>query len=153
MLYPVRAEGLGKYDMKTLLCPDRSSSQMHSNQTKSQMKSSMGGGSNYRKRRWIQKSFWLNKRNPTNSNAQNLKNGQTNTYQKEQLEYIQSQIDKIKNMIENRQSRITWQAVNEVSGRKSIWKAKLSAANQEERLQKRKEHFKEYLGNSLEVTY
>ena len=34
-----------------------------------------------------------------------------NTYQKEQIEYIQSQINKIRNSVEDRQSRIVWQTV------------------------------------------
>ena len=55
-----------------------------------------------------------------------------NTYQKEQIEYIQGQINKIRNSVEDRQSWITWQAVKEVSKRKSTTRAKLKAASQEE---------------------
>ena len=40
-------------------------------------------------------------------------------YLKEQTEYIQNQIDKIKNLVEDRQSRIAWQMINKVSRRKS----------------------------------
>ena len=62
-----------------------------------------------------------NKRNPTNTNAQKLKgqNELTDAYQKEQIEYIQGHITKISNSVEDRQSQIAWQTVNEVSKRKS----------------------------------
>ena len=50
---------------------------------------------------------------------------------KEQKEYIQSQIDKIRDSVEDRQSRIAWQTVNEMSKRKSTARVKLKAASQE----------------------
>ena len=96
-----------------------------------------------------------NKRNPTNANAQKLKKSQKeqiNTYQKEKIEYIQVQINRIRNSVEERPSRIAWKIVNEVSKRKSISRAKLKAANQEERIQMWKEHFKNLLVNSPNVT-
>ena len=46
----------------------------------------------------------FNKGNPTNANAQKLKK----TYQKEHLEYIQSQINKIWNLVKDRQSQMMW---------------------------------------------
>ena len=45
-------------------------------------------------------------------------------YIKEQTEYIQNQIDKIRDSVEDRQSRIAWQTINKVSWRKSTAKAK-----------------------------
>ena len=63
-----------------------------------------------------------NKRNPTNANAQKLKKVQKElfkTYQKEQIEYIQGQINEIKNSLEDKQSRIAWQTVSEVSKRRA----------------------------------
>ena len=78
-----------------------------------------------------------NKRNPTNANVQKHKkvqSGLINAYLKEQTEYIQDQINKIRHSVEDRQSQIAWQIVNEVSKRKSIAKAKLKAASQEERI-------------------
>ena len=51
-------------------------------------------------------------------------------------EYIQNQIDKIRDSVEDRQSRIAWQTINEVSGRKSTAKAKLKAASQQERVKR-----------------
>ena len=57
----------------------------------------------------------------------------TNTDQKEQ-QYIQGQINNIRNSVEDRQSRIAWQTINEVSKKKSTSKVKLKAAGQEERI-------------------
>ena len=79
-----------------------------------------------------------NRKNPTNINALKLKKAQNelaNIYLKEQSEYIQNQINKIRDSIEDRQLRIAWQMVNEVSRKKSTVKAKLKATSQEERKQ------------------
>ena len=62
---------------------------------------------------------------------------------KRQAEYVQNQIDKIRDSVEDRQSRIAWQTINEVSGRKSTAKAKLKAASQQERI----------CGNSISKIY
>ena len=53
--------------------------------------------------------------------------------------------------MEDRQSQITCQTVNEVSKRKSTTKAKLKAASKEEQLQILKEHFKNLLENFPKV--
>ena len=56
------------------------------------------------------------RRNPTNINSQKLKKAQnelTNIYLKEQTEYIQNQINKIRDSVEDRQSRIAWQTFND----------------------------------------
>ena len=77
------------------------------------------------------------KKNPTNTNARKLKKAQNQLagiYLKEQTEYIQNQIDKIRDSVEDRQSRIAWQTINEVSRRKSTAKAELKATNQQERI-------------------
>ena len=77
------------------------------------------------------------RKNPTNTNALKLKTAQyqlAGIYIKEQTEYIQNQIDKIRDSVEDRQSRIAWQTINEVSRRKNTAKAKLKAANQQERI-------------------
>ena len=47
-------------------------------------------------------------------------------------------------MVEDRQSQITWQTVNEVS--------KIKSCQPEERIQKWKEHLKNFLGNSPKIT-
>ena len=68
------------------------------------------------------------RKNPTNTNARKLEKAQyqlAGIYLKEQAEYIQIQIDKIRDSVENRQSRIAWQTINKVEGRaqpKQNWK-------------------------------
>ena len=77
------------------------------------------------------------RKNPTNTNARKLEKAQyqlAGIYLKEQAEYIQNHIDKIRDSVEDRQSRIAWQTINEVSRRKSTAKAKLKAASQQERV-------------------
>ena len=96
------------------------------------------------------------RKNPTNTNARKLKTTQyhlAGIYIKEQTEYIQNQIDKIRNSVEDRQSRIAEQTINEVSRRKSTAKAKLKAANQQERIKVWKQHFENLLGNPPKVTH
>ena len=85
----------------------------------------------------------------------NLKKAQielANIYLKEQTENIQNQIDKIRDSVEDRQSRIAWQMVNEVSRRKSTAKAKLKATSQEEQIHLWK-HFEKLLRNPQKVTH
>ena len=53
---------------------------------------------------------------------------------KEQTEYIQNQIDKIRDLVEDRQSRIASQMINKVNRRKSTAKAKLKATSKQERI-------------------
>ena len=56
----------------------------------------------------------------TNINAQKyekVQNELTNVYLKEQTEYVKNQINKIRDSVEDRQSSIAWQTVNEVSRR------------------------------------
>ena len=96
------------------------------------------------------------RKNPTNTNALKLKKAQyqlAGIYLKEQTEYIQHRVDKIRDSVEDRQSRIVWQMINEVSIRKSTAKAKLKAANQQKRIKLWKQHFENLLGNSLKVTH
>ena len=94
------------------------------------------------------------RKNPTNTNALKLKTAQyqlAGVYIKEQTEYIQ--IDKIRDSVEDRQSRIAWQTINEVSRRKNTAKAKLKAANQQERIKLWKQHFENLLGNPPKITH
>ena len=99
----------------------------------------------------IKTAFLCNKRNPTNINAQ-AQNDLTNVYLKEQTEYIQNQIKKIRDSLEDRQSRKAWQTVKEVSRRKSTARAKVKAVSQEERIHLGKQHFKNLLGKPPKVT-
>ena len=92
----------------------------------------------------------------TNTKALKLKTTQyqlAGIYIKEQTEYIQNQIDKIRDSVEDRQSRIAWQTINEVSRRKNTAKAKLKAANQHERIKLWKQHFENLLGNPPKITH
>ena len=96
------------------------------------------------------------RKNPKNTNARKLKTAQyqlAGIYIKEQTEYIQNQIEKIRDSVEDRQSRIAWQTINEVSRRKSTAKAKLKAANQQERIILWKQHFENLQGNPPKVTH
>ena len=96
------------------------------------------------------------RKNPTNTNALKLKTAQyqlAGIYIKEQTEYIQNQIDKIRDSVEDRQSRIAWKTINEVSRRKNTAKTKLKAANQQERIKLWKQHFENLLGNPPKITH
>ena len=102
------------------------------------------------------------RKNPINRNARKLKTAHYQLagiyiyiyiYIKEQTEYIQNQIDKIRDSAEDRQSRIARQTINEVSRRKSTAKAKLKAANPEERIKLWKQHFENLLGNPPKITH
>ena len=59
----------------------------------------------------------------------------------------------IRDSVEDRQSRIAWQTINEVSRRKNTAKAKLKAANQQERIKLWKQHFENLLGNPPKITH
>ena len=50
------------------------------------------------------------------------------TYKNEQLEYIQGQINKIRNSVEDKKSPFVWQTINEVNERKKSKRIKLKAA-------------------------
>ena len=96
------------------------------------------------------------RKNATKTNALKLKTAQyqlARIYIKEQTEYIQNQIDKIRDSVEDKQSRIAWQTINEVSRRKNTAKAKLKAANQQERIKLWKQHFENLLGNPPKITH
>ena len=96
------------------------------------------------------------RKKPTNTNALKLKTAQyqlAGVYIKEQTEYIQNQIDKIRDSVEDRQSRIAWQTTNEVSRRKNTAKAKLKAANQQERIKLWKQYFENLRGNPPKITH
>ena len=46
---------------------------------------------------------------------------------KKQLEYIKDQINKIRNSVDDKQSQLEWQRVNEVSGKNSNLRTNLKA--------------------------
>ena len=107
------------------------------------------------KREDVKTASKCNRKNTTNTNVLKLKKSQyelANIYLKEQTEYIQYQID-IRDSVEDRQSSIAWQTINEVSRRKSTAKAKLKTASQQDQIHLWKQHFENLLGNPTEVTY
>ena len=59
----------------------------------------------------------------------------------------------IRDSVEDRQSRIAWQTVNEVSRRKSTAEAKLKATNQEVRIHLWKQYFENLLENPPKATH
>ena len=93
------------------------------------------------------------RKNSSNINTQKVQNELTNIYPKEKTEYIQNQINKIRDSFEDRQSRIAWQTVNEVSRRKSTERAKLKAASREERIHLWKQHFENLHGKPTKVKH
>ena len=108
------------------------------------------------KRALVKTAAKIYRKNPTNTNALKLKTAQyqlAGIYKKEPTEYIQNQIDKIRDSVEDRQSRIAWQTINEVSSRKNTAKAKLKAANQQERIKLWKQHFENLHGNPPKITH
>ena len=91
----------------------------------------------------------------TKSNKAKFKKAQKDlveTYESEQRLYVLSQMDKLKNAAENRQSSVAWKTVNEVTGRKTSSNSKLKATSQEERLKLWKEHFQNLLGKPPSVS-
>ena len=88
------------------------------------------------KRKQLKKLAQMKKRNATRANVRKHTQAQKNleaTYFNEQQKYIQSQIDRIGNASENKQSSLAFQTVNEITGRKKSTKAKIKTSNQEER--------------------
>ena len=105
------------------------------------------------KRADVKTASKCNRKNPTNTNALKLKKELASIYLKEQTEYIQNKIDKIRDSVEDRQSMIAWQMINEVSRRNGIAKAKQKATNQQEWIKLWKQHFQNLLGNPPKVTH
>ena len=103
------------------------------------------------KRKQLKKLAQMKNRNATTGNIRKHKQAQKDlepTYFNEKQKYIQSQIDRIENASENKQSSLAWQTVNEITGQKKSTKAKIKASNQEERLKKWMNHFQNLLGKS-----
>ena len=92
------------------------------------------------------------RKNPTNTNVLKLKKG-TKWITKHISEYVQNQIDKIRDSVEDRQSRVPWQTINEVSRRKSSAKTKLKVTNQQEKIKSttKQTHRKLHMNQSPEL--
>ena len=117
----------------------------------------MGNFSSERKMCTSENSFQKLLKKPNKHKCPKTKNStisiSRHIYIKEQTEYIQNQIDKIRDSVEDRQSTIAWQTINKVSRRKNTAKAKLKAGNQQERIKLWKQHFENLLGNPLKITH
>ena len=103
------------------------------------------------KRQQLKKLAQMKNRNATKANIRKHKQAQKDLetkYLNEQQKHIQSQIDRIENASENKQSSLAWQTVNEITGRKKSIKAKIKTSNQEERLKKWMNHVQNLLGKS-----
>ena len=90
------------------------------------------------------KCNWRNVDIGFNINAPKRKktqNESANIYLKEQREFIQNQIHKNRDSVEDRQYGIAWQTINEVSKKKSTAKSKLRATSHEERIYLWKQEF------------
>ena len=84
-----------------------------------------------REKRALGKTASKNYRIKPNTNALKLKTAQyqlAGIYIKEQTEYFQNQIDKIRDPVEDRQSRIARQTINKVSRRKNTAKSKTESS-------------------------
>ena len=73
-------------------------------------------------------------------------------YEKEQQAYIKKKVDIIKTASINKRSRIAWETVNEISGRKTSNPSKIRAKDNSERLEKWKDHFSNLLGKNPSIT-
>ena len=60
--------------------------------------------------------------------------------------YMSGKIDIISSATENQKSRLTWETVNEITGRKNTPTDEIKADNSEVRLKKWKDHFENLLG-------
>lgn len=87
---------------------------------------------------------------PTNENSEKLEQAKKDlkgAYNSSQEKYIQEKTDVITNAHVKQQSRLVWETVNEISGRKHNVKGRLKADTPEERLEKWKDHFGNLLGH------
>ena len=67
-------------------------------------------------------------------------------YKEELNTYVNEEINIITNKAENQSSRLSWETVDEITGRKNTPTRKIKANNPEERLKKWKDHFHKLLG-------
>jgi exonuclease III len=106
------------------------------------------------KRADLKKAAKLKNLNPCRANRHLHRTAQADlkeAYENERASYIQGQINEITNASINKQSAKAWKVVNEISGRKSSNRAKLKASDDEERLEKWKQHFQNLLGKTPTV--
>ena len=95
-------------------------------------------------------AIWKNE-NPGPQNVTKFnreKQKMTKLYQAELENYLQNKIALIKTYLENKQSSMAWDTINEITGRKRTSKAKLRAESQQDRLSQWKSHFENLLGKA-----
>ena len=93
-----------------------------------------------------QKAMAKRETKSTTLRLKNAKDDLDNAYMQELSTYINGKIDIISSATENQQSRLAWETVNEITGRKNTPTGKIKADNPEERLKKWKDHFENLLG-------
>lgn len=70
-------------------------------------------------------------------------------HKKEQILFLQSKIDNIRNAADNKKSAVAREIVNEIRGKKKPHKSRLKVRNQDEQLNLWQKHFKKLLGKEL----
>ena len=107
------------------------------------------------KRKHLHRAAQLKNSCPSEENTESYNLSQQliyDTYDTEQEIYLQSKVDEIKMAVSNKKSAIACKAVNDVSGRKKINKAKIKEISGEERIIVWHNHFNDLLGNPPEIT-
>ena len=106
------------------------------------------------KRQKLEEAIETHSERPTRTNTTELKKARQklkSTYQSEQQSYLNSKIKDIEDASANEQSATAWQIVNEISGRKTTNKAKLKAADNEERVSIWQSHFQKLYGKPPDI--
>ena len=109
----------------------------------------------YEKRKLLKQAAAIKDGNPTQENINYYKLTQKilfDAYDCEQSKYLQNRIDEITSTVTNKKSGTAWKTINEISGRKSTNKAKIKATDNQDRIQKWQDHFKELLGNQPDIS-
>ena len=98
------------------------------------------------KREILHQTAELKNSDPTQRNIKNfirVQNPLTNTYEREQEEYVTRNIEEIQTAISFKKSALAWKTFNEFSGRKKSTKAKLKDTGEKEHIHIWHDHFKE----------
>ena len=75
-----------------------------------------------------------------------------NSYDLEQKNYLNKKIYEIQMVATNKKSALSWETINEISGRKKSNIYKLKAYNDNERINLWHKHFKDLLGKNIQST-
>ena len=91
----------------------------------------------------------VNRQNPSDQNKESIKVAQEaldKEYIKEKEKYINNKIAELNNAHINSQTKLVWQTVNEVTGRKKSKVSRLKGKTTQDRLKQWKDHFENLLG-------